>query len=104
MDRHPTGDRPAFPPRPLPPSFRARTVALPRDCALPVDEVAWRDALVIVERGEIDVECERGATGRFVAGDVIWLCGLDVHTLRNRGADVAVLTAISRRAPGAGDG
>ncbi len=61
------------------------------------DEAEWRDALVVVERGEIELECLGGSRHRFRRGDVLWLTGLPLRVLRNRGLVPAVLTAVSRR-------
>jgi hypothetical protein len=61
-----------------------------------VDE-DWRDALVVVERGEITVEARCGRLVPFAGGSVLWLVGLAVRTLRNTGDEPAVLAALSRR-------
>ena len=60
------------------------------------DEAEWRDALVVVERGEIELECLGGSRHRFRSGNVLWLTGLPLRVLRNRGVVPAVLTAVSR--------
>ena len=57
----------------------------------------WPDALVVVERGEVELCCGGGTRARFARGDVVWLTGLGLRTLRNPGREVAVLVAISRR-------
>jgi hypothetical protein len=62
------------------------------------DEAEWHDALVIVKRGELDVECRAGGRMRFVAGDMLWLTGLPLRTLVNNGLEPAVLVSVSRRA------
>lgn len=84
---------------PLPPSFELRLIVMAsgREHAFVEDE--WRDALVVVERGEIELECVRGASRRFRSGDVLWLSGLHLRRLRQRGRDPVVLVAISRRRP-----
>ena len=61
------------------------------------DAAEWRDALVLVERGEVELECAGGSHERFTAGDVIALAGLPLRTLRNRGTEPALLVAVSRR-------
>jgi len=67
-------------------------------------EAEWRDALVLVERGAIEVEFIGGGCCRFVRGDVLFLSGLHIRTLRNPGNVPAVLLAISRRRhPSAGE-
>jgi hypothetical protein len=57
----------------------------------------WPDALVVVERGEVELCCRGGTRARFAQGDVVWLTGLGLRTLRNPGPELAVLVAISRR-------
>jgi uncharacterized protein YxjI/quercetin dioxygenase-like cupin family protein len=82
--------------RPLPPEFELRTVALAPGRTRPYDEHEWRDALVVVERGEIELERLTGARRRFRAGAVLWLAGLPLRALRNPGPEPAVLAAVSR--------
>jgi catechol 2,3-dioxygenase-like lactoylglutathione lyase family enzyme len=62
----------------------------------PFDEEAWRDAVVLVERGEIALVCAAGGRRTFRRGDVLWFAGLDLRELHNAGAGPAVLVAVSR--------
>lgn len=64
----------------------------------PHDDAEWRDAIVLVERGELEVECHGGSRQLFVRGDVLWLAGLSVRALHNRGRQPVVLHAVRRRA------
>lgn len=64
---------------------------------LPYDESDWRDALVTVEHGEIVLETPSGRAWCFGQGDVLWLAGLPLSALRNRGDEPALLIATSRR-------
>jgi hypothetical protein len=82
--------------RPLPPAFELRVVAIAPGRARAYHEQEWRDALVFVERGEIELESQRGSR-RFARGDVLWLIGLPLRALRNRGHEPTLLVAISRR-------
>ena len=68
--------------------FVRRTVSLPPGGALEYDEADWRDALVVVVRGEIELGGER-----FGRGSVLSLAGLSVRALHNRGAEPAELVA-----------
>jgi hypothetical protein len=68
----------------------------------PFHENEWQDAIVLVETGELELECHRGGRRHFDAGAILWMAGLDLRTLRNRGREPLVLIAISRRGPGAG--
>jgi hypothetical protein len=85
--------------RPLGPSFRARVVTVEPGTARAYDEAEWRDALVVVECGEVVVECRGGTRRTFGPTDVIWLTGMGVLALRNDGAESTVLVAVSRRRP-----
>lgn len=81
----------------IPPAFRIRTVAVAPGRERAYDEGDWRDALVVVERGEIELECLAGSRRRFESGNVLWLVGLPLRAVRNRGREAALLVAISRR-------
>jgi quercetin dioxygenase-like cupin family protein len=85
---------------PLPARFRLRGVTLEPGGSRPYRTEDWADALVVVERGEIELECRAGGRRRFPAGAVMWLQGMDLHALHNPGPQPAVLSAVSRRLPG----
>jgi hypothetical protein len=76
--------------------FDRRVVAVPPGHARDYDEAEWRDALVIVVRGEIEVQT-RARRASFGRGAVLSLAGLPVHALHNRGAEPAELVAVRRR-------
>lgn len=57
----------------------------------------WSDAIVVVRHGEIELECLSGTRHRFRRGDLLWLGGLPLRALHNRGREPAVLIAVSRR-------
>ena len=99
MDDHDgtSGDRLSFLNRSLPPSFEVRLVSLEPGHERPYDEEEWRGALVVVERGELELECVRGGTRCFTSGSVLWLFGLPLRTLHNRGREQTLLSAVSRR-------
>jgi uncharacterized cupin superfamily protein len=77
-----------------------RTVVVAPGHPRPYDAAEWRGALVLVVRGEIELEAEGGERRRFRRGDVLALAGLPLplRALRNPGRDTAVLVAVSRRA------
>jgi quercetin dioxygenase-like cupin family protein len=77
--------------------FARRQVVLDPGDSRPYQQAEWDDALVIVKRGEIDLECLAGGRMRFVAGDMLWLSGLPLRSLQNPGPEPVVLMAISRR-------
>jgi len=60
----------------------------------------WKDSIVEIEAGAVEIETRDGQAVAFQAGDVFWLAGLPVRALHNRGDIPAVLvTATRRRAP-----
>jgi hypothetical protein len=79
------------------PAFVLRAVAVAPGCRRVYDEAEWRDALVVVRRGEIELECLSGASHRFSRGDLLSLNRLPLRALRNRGPEPALLVAVSRR-------
>jgi quercetin dioxygenase-like cupin family protein len=82
----------------LSPRLRRRVVTIAPGGALPYRRTAWRDAIVVVERGSIELQTSDGGRYVFGRGDVVWLDGLPVRCLRNPGRRPAVLVAVSRRA------
>jgi len=95
-----TPGRRSFLGRRLPPSLQLRVVAVAPGHARAYDDAEWRDAIVVVEGGEIELEWLGGSRRRFGHGEVLWLDGLRLRALRNRGRDPAVLVAVSRRVQG----
>jgi hypothetical protein len=83
--------------RSLTASFQVRVVTVAAGSERAYDEAEWRDALVIVEWGEIEIECLGGSRHTFRRGDVLWLTGLPLRVLRNHGPAPAALKAVSRR-------
>jgi quercetin dioxygenase-like cupin family protein len=79
------------------PAFVWRAVAVAPGSRRPYDEAEWRDAIVSVTRGEIELECTSGARQRVRTGDVLWLAGLPLRALHNHGAEPALLVAVTRR-------
>jgi hypothetical protein len=67
----------------------------PGDC-LPYEEADWLDALVTVESGELELVMACGRSCFFQPGDLLWLQGLPLASLRNRGDQPTVLVAASR--------
>ena len=77
------------------PSFVAQTVVIAPGCEV----TQWRDALVVVESGEVELETTTAIRRRFRSGDMLWLTGLSLRCLCNSGDEPAVLKAVSRRGP-----
>ena len=80
-----------------PPRFAFRAVALEAGGERIYDEAEWRDALVVVTLGEIELEAVNGDSCRLGRGSVLCLVGLPLRALRCRGAEPTVLVAVSRR-------
>jgi hypothetical protein len=78
-----------------------RVFAIAPGCERAFDAAEWRDALVVVERGGIELECLSGRRWRFEQGDIICLVALALRALCNEGHQVAVLSAVSRNPRGA---
>ena len=79
------------------PAFEWRAVAVAPGGSRAYDAAEWQDAMVVVERGAVDLECLHGTPCRFERGDVLWLAGLPLRALHNRGGEPAVLIAVARR-------
>ena len=77
--------------------FDIRTVAVDPGETLAYDEAEWRDALVLVRQGEIVLQTVSGRSCFFQQGDTLWLEGLPLAGLHNRGREPAVLVATSRQ-------
>ncbi|MPZ63100.1 MAG: hypothetical protein GEU93_17785 [Propionibacteriales bacterium] len=59
----------------------------------------WADTLVVVERGQLDVECRNGARARFDEGAILSFAGVQLRQLRNPSGGPLVLSALSRLRP-----
>jgi hypothetical protein len=78
------------------PAFERRTLTIAPGTARAAADADWPDAIVLVARGEVELLCIGGSTRRFACGDLIWLRGLPLRALRNRGPGETVLVAVSR--------
>jgi hypothetical protein len=78
-------------------AFVLRQVAVAPGSERAFDEREWQDAIVVVERGEIELESLGGSVCRFARGDLLWLTGLSLRALHNPGREPALLVAVSRR-------
>jgi predicted enzyme related to lactoylglutathione lyase len=77
-------------------TFCVRAVTIAPGDERPYDAAEWCDAIVSVERGELELECVSGARRRFGRGSLIWLCDLPLRALRSTGSDPVLLVAVSR--------
>lgn len=92
-------ERVSFLNRELSANFAKKVVTMAPGTSLPFRGEDWRDALVVVERGAVVLECVDEGRRRFPTGAVLWLAGLRLVALHNEGSEPAVLVAVSRRAP-----
>lgn len=99
MAPRPGPERLSFLGRPPPAPFTRRVVRIEPGCSLPYMRADWEDALVVVEAGVVDVECRRGGCRTFTAGAVVFMVGLDLAAMHNRGTEAVVLSAVSRGPP-----
>jgi len=84
--------------RSAPPAFGRRVVELASGAELAFDPASWRDAIVFVLAGEVEVQCPGGASHRFGPGDIVCFTRLPVRRLSNRGPVPARLLAMWRHA------
>lgn len=79
------------------PGFERRVVTLAPGTSRAFDAADWRDALVVLESGELELEALSGCRVRLQSGAIFWLAGLPLRALHNACPVPAVLVAISRR-------
>jgi hypothetical protein len=79
--------------------FVARHVAIAAGTELAFTAADWRDAIVVVEQGSVEVESLDGDRATFATGAMLCLDGLSMGTLRNRGPESVQLYALSRPPP-----
>jgi hypothetical protein len=96
IDESGHGGRPSFLGRPVPDVFDVRRVVVAPGGERPFDEAEWRDTIVVVESGRLELEWLSGRRFGFACGDVLWLIGLPLRALHNRGLAPTVLLAVSR--------
>jgi hypothetical protein len=80
--------------RPLPDGFGRRVHRLTDGQGL--DPRVLAGALVIVEQGELEIECRAGNRRRFGAGSMLCVDGVPVARIGNAGERLLVLVAVSR--------
>lgn len=79
-----------------PKGLRLRTLTLqPRD-GLDYVPDDWADTMVVVERGELELECHSGTLVWFTQGAILVFAGLGLRRIRNAGGTPLVLSALSR--------
>jgi hypothetical protein len=83
------------------PAFVRHSVAIPPGQSLVHHDGEWRDALVMLQEGVIDLESVRGSCCRLRPGAIFWLTGLQLRSVHNTGRTPAVLIAVRRHTPAA---
>jgi quercetin dioxygenase-like cupin family protein len=83
--------------RAVPPGFEVCVVVVAPGCVRPYRAADWRDALVEVDYGQLELELCSGTRHRVIAGDLFWLDGLPVRALLNGESEPAVLVTLSRK-------
>ena len=83
---------------PLPSGFSRRVLRVAAGLALDLEREAscLPDAIVVVERGEVELECRSGTRRRFGRGSMIPIARLPIARLRSVGPGPLVLVAVSR--------
>jgi hypothetical protein len=79
-------------------SFSRRVIELQPGACLDHDDAFWRDAIVFLTAGELDVECSGGTGHCFRAGDILTFASLPIRRAHNSGAEPTRLLVIWRRA------
>jgi hypothetical protein len=79
-----------------PPGFECRAVTVEPGGDRIYHDGEWRDALIVIAQGEVELEWLDGRRHRLAKGAVFWLAGLRLRRIRNRGAEEAQLVTVSR--------
>jgi hypothetical protein len=81
---------------PLPDGFTTRVYRAAPGCDLALEPAPPPDAIVVVEQGQLELECRAGGCRRFVRGSMIPIARLPVAHLRSVGSRPLVLVAVAR--------
>lgn len=78
--------------------IRRRELRIAPDDWYALAEAQWRGALVLLERGDVELHCLRGAPRLFRQGAVLCFDGTGVRALHNPGPCTTVLAGYTRAA------
>ena len=81
---------------PLPDGFAMSVYRAAPGRYLGLEPAPPRDSIVVVEQGELELECRAGACRRFGRGSMIPIARLPVAHLRSTGSLPLVLVAVAR--------
>lgn len=96
MDGGSAVGRVSFDGRPVGAAFECREIHISPGSRRVFAEAEWRDTILVVEQGEVELETIGGERVGFATGAVVFF-GTWLRALRNRGRVPVVLSAISRR-------
>ncbi|OZM72110.1 hypothetical protein CFN78_16335 [Amycolatopsis antarctica] len=78
--------------------FRRREIVLGPGEYRAYRAAEWRDAMIVVAEGELELETTDGASRGFGRGAMLCFAGLSLRVLRNTGHEPVTLIVISRDA------
>jgi hypothetical protein len=81
---------------PLPEGFSRRVLRVAPGLELDLEASRVPDAIVVVEQGELELECRAGTCRRFGRGSMIPIARLPITHVRSVGLGPLVLFAVSR--------
>jgi mannose-6-phosphate isomerase-like protein (cupin superfamily) len=81
---------------PLPAGFSRRVLRVAPGHELDLEASGVRDAIVVVEQGEAELECRSGTRRRFGRGSMMPIARLRIAHLRSVGPGPLVLVAVTR--------
>lgn len=76
--------------------FEPRRVLLTAGRPLAFEPQRWRGLLVVVERGQLELEWSHAERVRFEVGDMLYLAGLSLLALHAAGAGPTLLLTLRR--------
>jgi hypothetical protein len=76
------------------PAFERRMLTIAPGASRAPDDADWPRAIVLVERGELELEGAGGTRRTFGSGDLIWMDDVPLRALRNRGPGEVVLLGV----------
>jgi hypothetical protein len=79
------------------PNYEERRLVIPAGEELASSADEWADALVLIQRGSLEVECLAGAKRTFDAGAMLCLDWLPLRVLRSPGDVPTLIVAVRRR-------
>lgn len=77
--------------------LEVRTIRIPAGGELPFEAADWRDTIVLVHEGRLELEWDGGIRWAFATGAILALDGLAPRRLENRGRRAVLLIAVSRQ-------